>query len=71
MAGPVLISPTNHFTAKRSPIEHACDCGHREMIVPPCGEGVILWVCTCGLKWRIDFKGSGHACGEVLSKGVS
>jgi len=71
MPGPVLITPTNRFTARRKPIEHACDCGHREMIVPPCGEGVIIWVCSCGQRWRIDFKGSGFACGETILKGVS
>ena len=68
---PLIQTPVNQYVAKRRPVEHSCKCGHKEMIVPPCcSEGVMVWTCKCGTKYRMIFQGEGRACGESIYKGV-
>jgi len=67
---PRIITPERQYTAKRRPFEHSCKCGHREMIVPPCGMGEIIWNCSCGVRYRLCFAGKGSQCTESIFVGA-
>lgn len=72
MPAPLLLTPfdTTLYTAKRRPVAHSCACGHREMLVPPCGKGEMVWTCPCGTRYRMTFAGEGGACTESVFKAV-
>lgn len=70
MSDSILVKPKDTYVAKRVPINHACKCGWSEMVVPPCGQGVIYWSCECGRKYRMEFKGKGLGAGHSIAKGI-
>ena len=86
MAGPKILAQQRLVTgqprprtkavglAKRRPVSWRCECGHREMLVPPCTkqmDGMMFWnCCKCGAHYQMTFAGSGAAAGERVSKRV-
>jgi hypothetical protein len=70
--GTLILTPAENpeFDLMRRPVAHACKCGWKENIVPPCGKGVTFWVCKCGIHYRMDFEGVGVQCGETIAKGL-